>query len=148
MSAVLADGRTLTEQEHLFARRLGTAVRQTEILQNLEPDIARGRLYAPLDELAAAGVEPADLARVRVDTPAARFLADWRDRLLGALQALPSLLDAPELRRAQRHGLVLASLHVRLLERLGTPRVDVPRRFDPEPLGRLWTAWRTALRHA
>jgi hypothetical protein len=39
-------------------------------------------------------------------------------------------------------------MHVRLIERLDGPESPNSRRFDLEPLGRLWTAWRTALRHA
>jgi len=148
VAAVVADGRTLTEQERRFARQLGAGIRQTEILQYLRFDLARGRLYAPLDELATAGLDPEVLARAPSDAAAARFLADWRDRVRGALQSLPSLLDAPGLRRAQRHGLVLASMHVRLIERLDGSDALASRRFDLEPIGRLWTAWRTALRHA
>jgi phytoene synthase len=148
IASVVADGRTLTEQEQRFARQLGTGIRQTEILRNLTADLACGRLYAPLDELATARVGPEDLVRSPIDASAARFLADWRVRVRDALQSLPSLLDAPVLRRAQRHGLVLASLHLRLLERLDRPHVNASRRFDPEPLRRLWTAWRTAVLHA
>jgi phytoene synthase len=148
VATVVADGRKLTEQEHRFARQLGAGIRQTEILRDLMTDFARGRLYAPLDELATAGVDPALLTRSPTDGAAARFLADWRGRVWDALQSLPSLLDAPGLRRAQRHGLVLASMHVRLIGRLDGPDSLPSRRFDLEPLGRLWTAWCTALRHA
>ena len=147
-ATVVADGRALTATEHRFARQLGAGIRQAEILRDLVTDLARGRLYAPLDELATAGVDTLALARSPTDGAAARFLAGWRGRVRGALQSLPSLLDAPGLRRAQRHGLVLASMHVRLIERLDRPDSPAARRFDLEPLGRLWTAWRTALRHA
>jgi phytoene synthase len=148
VAAVVAEGRVLTEQEHRFARQLGAGIRQAEILRDLMTDFARGRLYAPLDELATAGIDAAVLARSPTDGAAARFLADWRGRVRGALQSLPSLLDTRGLRRAQRHGLVLASMHLRLIERLDGTAALASRRFDLEPLGRLWTAWRTALRHA
>ena len=148
VAIVVAEGRSLTEQEHRFARQLGAGVRQAEILRDLITDFARGRLYAPLDELATAGIDAVALARSPTDGAAAQFLADWRGRVRAALQSLPSLLDAPALRRAQRHGLVLASMHVRLIERLDGPESPNSRRFDLEPLGRLWTAWRTAVRHA
>lgn len=147
-AAVVADGRALNEQERAFARQLGAGVRQAEILRDLEIDVGHGRLYAPLDELATAGVDPESLARSPADAKAAKFLADWRARVRLALQSLPSVLEAPALRATQRHGLVLASLHVRLLERLGTSDTRASRRSDFEPIGRLWTAWRTAVRHA
>jgi hypothetical protein len=64
------------------------------------------------------------------------------------LEALPAILAEPALRGAQRQGLVLAALHARWLERRpafpahpGVPRPELG------PLTRLWTAWRTALRH-
>lgn len=147
IATVVADGRTLTEQERRFAGQLGAGIRQVEILRDLKADFERGRLYAPLDELATARVDPALLARSPTEGAAAEFLAGWRRRVRDALRSLPALLDAPDLRRAQRHGLVLASMHVRLIEHMDGPDALAPRRFDLEPLGRLWTAWRTALRN-
>lgn len=148
IASVVADGRALTEQERGFARQLGAGMRQAEILRDLNLDVGHGRLYAPLDQLAIAGVDPQSLGRPPTDAAAARFLADWRARVRLALQSLPSVLDAPALRVTQRHGLVLASLHVRLVERLDTSDARASRRPDFEPIGRLWTAWRTAVRHA
>jgi hypothetical protein len=42
----------------------------------------------------------------------------------------------------------MASLHLRLIEQLDRSDALAARRFDFEPLGRLWTAWRTAVRHS
>jgi len=148
ISAVVADGQSLTEQERRFARQLGAGIRQAEILRELRLDLARGRLYAPLDELATAGLDPAALARTPADAVAARFLADWRGRVRRGLESLPLLLDTPGRKRAQRHGLIMVSLHLRLIEQLDRSDALAPRRFDFEPLGRLWTAWRTAMHHA
>ena len=137
LAATLAGDRALTPTEREFARRLGSAVRQVEMLRDLRVDIAAGRFYAPLEPLDVAGVGPSDL-KDRAASPAAeRFLADWAARLGDELAALPELLaDAAE-RTRQRHGLVLGALHGRLLART-----------ELGPLNRLWTAWRTALRYA
>jgi len=137
LAATLAGDRALTPTEREFARRLGSAVRQVEMLRDLRVDLAAGRLYAPLEPLDAAGVAPSDLED-RASSPAAeRFLADWAVRLGDELGALPDVLaDAAE-RARQRHGLVLGALHGRLLART-----------DLGPVNRLWTAWRTALRYA
>lgn len=143
IAGVLAGGRPLSDAEREFARRLGVGIREAEILRDLPLDVARGRVYAPLDALAAAQVDPGVFGRGGDDRASARFLGDWQDRVRRGLQSLPSLLDTPELRSIHRHGLVLAALHVRL--------VDHPApagRLDLEPFARLWTAWRTALRHA
>lgn len=148
IAGVLAGGRTLSEAEREFARRLGIGIREAEILRDLPLDVARGRLYAPLDALAAAEVDPGSLGRRGTDRASARFLADWRDRIRRELQSLPSLLGTPQLRRTHRHGLVLAALHVRLVDRLERAGTGPTGRLDLEPFAQLWTAWRTALRHA
>lgn len=148
VAGVLAGRRTLSEPEHEFARQLGIGIRQAEILRDLPFDVARGRLYAPLDALAAADVDPGTLGRRGTDAASARFLADWRDRVRRGLQSLPSMLGTAELRSTQRHGLVLAALHARLVDRLERTGSEPAGRLDLEPFARLWTAWRTALRHA
>lgn len=137
LAAALAGDRALAPTEREFARRLGSAVRQIEMLRNLPVDIAAGRCYAPLEPLDAAGVGPFDLKEPAASAAAERFTAEWAARLRDELAALPELLaDAAE-RTRQRHGLVLGALHGRLLERT-----------ELGPLNRLWTAWRTALRYA
>lgn len=146
-AAALAGERALSPAERTFARRLGAALRQTEMLRDLSHDLSRGRLYAPLDALAAAGLEPGALSRAIEDGAAARLLTEWRNRLQDEFAALPSLLVGREARSTQRHGLVLAALHSRLLERLGTGPAGTTRTVELPPLARLWTAWRTALHY-
>lgn len=148
IAGVLADTRTLSEPEREFARALGAGIRQAEILRDLPVDVSRGRLYAPLDELAAAAIDPASMGRPAAAAQTARFLDAWRERVRGTLQSLPSMLESPEHRRTQRHGLVLAALHARIVDRLAGADTGASRRLDLEPFARLWTAWRTALRHS
>jgi phytoene synthase len=148
VAGVLAGARPLSEAEREFARRLGIGIREAEILRDLPLDIARGRLYAPLDALAAAEVDPGSFGRVGTDVASARFLADWRNRIRRGLQSLPSLLGTAELRSTHRHGLVLAALHAHLVDRLERAGNGRAGRLDLEPFARLWIAWRTALRHA
>jgi len=148
IAGLLADGRTLSEHEREFAGGLGAAIRQAEILRDLSVDVLRGRLYAPLDALAAAGIDPATMGRPAAAAETARFVAAWRERVRGQLHSLPSTLETHEQRRTQRHGLVLAALHVRLVDRLDGAGSRPGGRLELEPFARLWTAWRTALRHA
>lgn len=148
IAGVLADGRTLSEAEREFARRLGIGIREAEILRDLPLDVARGRLYAPLNVLTAAQIDPGSIGRGGTDAATARFLADWKDRIRRGLQSLPSLLGTTELRSTHRHGLVLAALHARLVDRLEPAGTAPTGKLDFEPFAQLWTAWRTALRHA
>jgi phytoene synthase len=52
-----------------YAEELGLALQFTNILRDVPSDLARGRLYLPLDELAAHGVTETDLRAGRL-TPA------------------------------------------------------------------------------
>lgn len=147
VAILLADGRPLEDRERAYVSRLGRGLRQAEMLRDLRIDAVRGRLYAPLEALNSAGIDPVSFGHGD-DGPAARsFLHRWRDRVREHLTELDSLLGRPDLRRIHRHGLVLAAVHLRLLDRLGAwPHRNSPR-IDLEPLARLWTAWRTAVRH-
>jgi len=146
IAAALAGPRPLSVAEREFARRLGIAVRQSEMLRDLAIDVARGRLYLPLDAADAAGLDPADLRSATPDT-LRRALDPWRSRLSRALAELPALLSRSE-RSTQRPGLVLAALHGRLLERIETASHASSERADVPPWSRLWTAWTTAVRYA
>lgn len=147
VAATLAGVRPLSAQEREFARRLGSALRQAEMLQRLPLDAGRGLLYAPLDVLEKLGIDPTSLGRAEPGPPIRRFLDEWQARVREELLALPALLATAEERSAQRHGLVLAALHARWLERPAAVEPAKQRRLDLEPLDRLWTAWRTAVRH-
>ena len=144
IAAALAGDRELTASEHAFARRLGAAVRQAELLHDLERDLARGRLHAPLQALEAAGIDPQALAQRPGALAASDFAREWRRRVRAELHALPSVLADPGQRSAQRHGMVLAALHARRLE---LDEAAVTGRAELAPLARLWTAWRAATRH-
>lgn len=147
IAATLAGVRPLSAQEREFARRLGSALRQVEMLQRLPLDVRRGHLYAPLDVLLDLGIEPSSLGRGEPGPPVRAFLQDWQARVRRELLALPDVLETAVERGAQRHGLVLAALYARWLERPAAARPPQQRRLDLEPLDRLWTAWRTAVRH-
>lgn len=148
IAATLAGERGLAPAEREFARRLGAALRQTEMLFDLDRDLACGRMYAPVLALEAASIDPLAFARDWRAAPAGPFVADWQGRVRRELESLPAILDAPALRAAQCHGLVLAALHARWLDRLpGPSTLRDSGRPEIGPLTRLWTAWRTALRH-
>ena len=147
IASILAAGDGLSPAERDFARRLGAAVRQTEMIFDLGRDLERGRLYAPLQDLEAAGVDPQTFSQRTFSDAARAFVDEWHDRVRRELATLPVLLTEPAQRNRQRHGLVLAALHARWLERLPRAQNAPGSRTELPPLSRLWTAWRTALRH-
>jgi phytoene synthase len=148
LAAMAARGASpLSAAERDFALRLGAGVLQTEWLRDLRGDILAGRLRLPLDVLEGAGLEPASLLTDPMPKALATLLAERKARVAEELRALPSLLTREE-RSVQRQGLVLAALHARLLDRIDH-RTEVARtRTEVPAWTRLWTAWRTAVRHA
>lgn len=57
-----------------YALNLGVALQLTNILRDVKSDLERGRVYLPLDDLAAAGCTVEDLAASRVTDPVRRLL--------------------------------------------------------------------------
>ena len=148
IAAVLAGERGLMPAEREFARRLGAGLRQAEMLFDLDRDLARGHLYAPTAALEPAGIDPQAFARDGRTPTASAFIAGWQERVRSELESLPAILAEPGLRAAQRHGLVLAALHAQWLgTRSATPAPAGGRLPELGAFTRLWTAWRTALRH-
>ncbi len=146
-AAVLAGDRALTDAERRFARELGSGQRQAEMIRDFRRDLGRGRLYAPLEATEAAGLDAAQLHRAADAGSTAALLSGWRARVSATLQALPSTLSDREQRATQRHGLVLGALHEKLLERTARSASTAGERVEIAPWARLWTAWRTAVRH-
>jgi phytoene synthase len=138
---------TPTASESGFARALGAAVVGVESLRDLRPRILAGRLPFPLDELEASSIAPESILRGEPPSSLSSVLDATRSGLHDELARLPALLPASE-QPVQRHGLVLAALHARLLERIDHRREIARTRAEVPPWSRLWTAWRTAVRYA
>jgi phytoene synthase len=147
-AAVLAGERPVTETERRFAQQLGSAQRQAEMIRDFRYDLGRGRLYLPLQVVESVGLDPLALEKSPDLAEAAGLLAPWRARVSRSLRALPEFLPDRAQRSAQRHGLVLAALHEKLMERAARPAARrTAERVEVGPLARLWTAWRTAVRY-
>ncbi len=149
IAAVLAPGHRPSENERRFARALGSALRQTEMLRDFHPDLRRGRRYLPTERIEACGLNPQTPGPAMDAAALAGLLREWRVRVAEDLARLPDLLDERE-RATQRHGLVLGALHARLLEEIGRSDTSLPDAAPAivPPLARLWTAWRTAVRYS
>jgi len=57
-----------------YARHLGVALQLTNILRDVKKDLERGRVYLPLDDLAACGCTVDDLAAGVVSEPVRRVI--------------------------------------------------------------------------
>lgn len=115
-----------------YAEELGLALQLTNILRDVATDLARGRLYLPLDELAAHGVTEADL-RAGELTPAISALLERqalraREQFARAEAALPPE-DARRLVAARIMGAIYRDLLTRIVAReydIFAGRVRVP----------------------
>ncbi|QJR15654.1 presqualene diphosphate synthase HpnD [Usitatibacter palustris] len=126
-----------------YAESLGLAFQLTNIIRDVGEDARRGRVYLPVDELAKHGLTPEDILarrpsdgfRALMDAQAQRA-ESYYDRAFAHL--------APEDRRDQRAGLIMASIYRTLLGEIRRDGFDVlDRRIALTPLRKLWLAWRT-----
>jgi 15-cis-phytoene synthase len=116
-----------------YAEELGLALQLTNILRDVPSDLARGRLYLPLDELAAHGVTEDDLRAGRL-TPGISALLERqalraREQFARAEAALPPE-DARRLVAARIMGAIYRDLLTRIAAReydVFAGRVRVPR---------------------
>ena len=120
------------ELDRAVGRALGAALREEELLAHLAHDARAGRLRLPLDELAAAGVDPACLARPPWPPALAAVLRARHSALLAQLAA--AVASVPRTAQpALRPLLVWAALAARAA------------RADHGALDG-WRAWRAARR--
>jgi phytoene synthase len=116
-----------------YAEELGLALQLTNILRDVPSDLARGRLYLPLDELAAHGVTEEDLRAGRLTPPISALLERQarraREQFARAEAALPPQ-DARRLVAARIMGAIYRDLLARIEARdcdVFTGRVRVPK---------------------
>ena len=128
-----------------YAHDLGLAFQLTNIIRDVGEDARRGRIYLPQDELARFGVREADILN-GVDTPEFQALMQFQfERALNCYERALAALPASA-RRAQRPGLVMASIYRTLLEEIRRDGFPVLRaRVALTPLRKLWLASKTWL---
>jgi phytoene synthase len=126
-----------------YAESLGIAFQLTNIVRDVGEDARRGRVYLPADELARFGLAAEDLLALRGGEPFQRLMAFQADRAEQYYdRAFASL--APEDRRNQRAGLIMAAIYRTLLHEIRREGFRVlEQRTALTPLRKLWIAWKT-----
>jgi phytoene synthase len=125
-----------------LAHALGIGVRQTEILRDVRQDVRDGLIYIPLDVLEQHGVVPGAFDAMETSESARSALRTFAASARTRLQAPTRDTDSAALRPI----LVLAALHLRLLDRIAKRNYDVASRVDLGPVEKPWVAWRAARR--
>jgi phytoene synthase len=125
------------------SRTLGAALREGELLAGLARDARAGRLRLPLDELAAAGVDPAGLALPPWPAPLAALLSTRQQALRAELAAAAAGLPRAA-QPALRALLVWAALAGATSRRAERRLPQAPAAADDHAVLDGWRAWRAA----
>jgi phytoene synthase len=129
-------------QTTAYAHKLGLAFQLTNIIRDVGEDARRGRIYLPISEMQQFDVKAHEITqRTYSDGFRAlmRFQADRAHRLYDeALALLPA-----EDRRAQKPGLMMASIYRTLLREIEADDFQVlHQRVSLTPVRKLWLAWK------
>jgi len=130
-----------------YAHDLGLAFQLTNIIRDVGEDARKGRIYLPLDELAAHGVTESDILQGRESDHVRRLIEFQIARAQSYYdRAFAELPEAD--RRAQRPGLIMAAIYRTLLDeiRAGDCAQVLNQRIALTPLRKLWLAWTTWVR--
>lgn len=134
----VSDPRTLD-----YAEKLGLAFQLTNIIRDVGEDARIGRIYLPLADLKAYGVSPQDILSTRPSPAFVSLMQFQSERARRVYHEALALLPECD-RRAQRTGLIMASIYATLLGEIEADGFRVlTHRTSLTPLRKLWLAWRT-----
>ena len=125
-----------------YAHKLGQALQLTNIIRDVGEDALRGRIYLPVNELQQFEVKAHEILK-REYSPRFTALMQFQARRAQSLydEAL-ALLPAAD-RRAQKPGLMMASIYRNLLSEIERDNFQVlHQRISLTPLRKLWLAWK------
>ena len=129
-----------------YAERLGLAFQLTNIIRDVGEDARKGRIYLPVNELQQFGVTAADLLNARHNAHFEKLMAFQAERAQKTYDEAFALLPKED-RRAQRPGLIMASIYRTLLTEIENDKYHVlEHRISLTPLRKLWLAWKTYVR--
>ncbi|MBA2674330.1 presqualene diphosphate synthase HpnD [Ramlibacter sp.] len=125
-----------------YAHTLGLAFQLTNIIRDVGEDARRGRIYLPVNELQQFEVKANEVLQRQYSerfTALMRFQAQRAHALYDeALALLPA-----EDRRAQKPGLMMASIYRTLLREIESDGFQVlHQRVSLTPLRKFWLAWK------
>jgi phytoene synthase len=129
-----------------YAERLGLAFQLTNIIRDVGEDARKGRIYLPISELQQFQVTAADILNARHSDNFEQLMAFQTERAKKAYEEAYALLPKED-RRAQRPGLIMASIYRTLLTEIEADRFHVlEHKISLTPIRKLWLAWTTYVR--
>lgn len=125
-----------------YAHALGQALQLTNIIRDVGEDAMRGRIYLPISELQQFDVKAHEINKREYSdrfTALMRFQAERAHGLYDKALALLPDVD----RRAQKPGLMMASIYRTLLREIESENFQVlHQRISLTPLRKLWLVWK------
>lgn len=129
-----------------YAEKLGLAFQLTNIIRDVGDDARKGRIYLPVNELQQFGVTANDLLKLQHSEKFEALMAFQAKRAQAMYDEALALLPKED-RRAQRPGLMMASIYRTLLDEIQRDGYHVlNQRISLTPLRKLWLAWKTYVR--
>lgn len=129
-----------------YAERLGLAFQLTNIIRDVGEDARKGRIYLPISELQQFQVTAADILNARHSDNFEQLMAFQTERAKKTYEEAYALLPRED-RRAQRPGLIMASIYRTLLTEIEADRFHVlEHKISLTPIRKLWLAWKTYVR--
>jgi phytoene synthase len=125
-----------------YAHKLGLAFQLTNIIRDVGEDAMRGRIYLPVNELQQFDVKAHEILQRKHSD---RFVALMKFQAQRAHAALRrgAGAAAAEDRRAQKPGLMMASIYRTLLREIEADDFQVlNQRISLTPVRKLWLAWK------
>ncbi len=129
-----------------YAEKLGLAFQLTNIIRDVGEDARKGRIYLPVNELQQFNVTAADILNARYNDNFVKLMQFQAQRAQQAYDEAFALLPKED-RRAQRPGLIMASIYRALLVEIERDGFHVlNQRISLTPIRKLWLAWKTYVR--
>ena len=129
-------------QTTAYAHTLGQALQLTNIIRDVGEDAMRGRIYLPVNELQQFGVTAQEILNRSYSDRFTALMRFQAQRAQGLYDQALTLLQAED-RRAQKPGLMMASIYRALLREIEREDFKVlHQRISLTPLRKFWLAWR------
>lgn len=125
-----------------YAHKLGQAFQLTNIIRDVGEDAMRGRIYLPISDLQQFDVKAHEITKREYSDRFTELMRFETQRAHQLYEEAFALLPAED-RRAQKPGLMMASIYRTLLREIEAENFQVlHQRIGLTPLRKLWLAWK------
>ncbi len=126
-----------------YAHKLGLAFQMTNIIRDVGEDALRGRIYLPVNELQRFDVKAHEILKRQYSDRFTALMQFQTERTLALYDEALAMLPVAD-RRAQKPGLMMASIYRTLLREIAADNYQVlHQRVSLTPLRKFWLAWKT-----